>query len=175
MAGFSWPWLKPASPNLTKIASDIAGNPVSWFVLFILGLASVVMSGGMRRPPMPISPGSGAEAGDAAAAPQSRVQQRFPTTDWDKPLTSVFRQNFKNETVELDGKNFVECSFENVTFLYQGTRPFQMINCKRISAERFLVSVRTDNPIVFTALSIMSATGVSGPIELEMNVKDRLD
>jgi hypothetical protein len=137
MAGSSWPWLKPASPNLTKMASDIAGNPVSWFVLFILGLASVVMSGRMRRLPMPVSPSSGAKALDAAVASQSRVQQLFPTTDWDKPLTSVFRQNFKNETVELDGKNFVECTFENVTFLYQGTRPLQMMNCKKIPTEGF--------------------------------------
>jgi hypothetical protein len=102
----------------------------------------------------------------------SRVQQQFPTTDWDKPLTQVFRQHYKNETVLLDGKNFIECTFENVTLLYQGTRPIQMINCKKIPGEGFLVTVQTDNPVVFTALSIMQSTGVSGAIELDLRDKD---
>src|SRR3984893_15621974 len=102
----------------------------------------------------------------------SRVEQQFPTTDWDKPLSQVLRQHYKNETVLLDGKNFIECTFENVTLLYQGTRPLQMINCKKIPAEGFLVTVRTDNPVVFTALSIMQSTGVSGSIELDLRNED---
>jgi hypothetical protein len=109
------------------------------------------------------------------ASASSWIQQKFPTSDWEKPLTPVYREAFKNETVQLDGKNFVECSFENVTFLYQGTRSFQMMNCKKIPPDDFLVSVRTDNPVVFTALNLMSATGVSGPIEVDMNVRPRLD
>jgi hypothetical protein len=103
---------------------------------------------------------------------QSRIQREFPTTDWDKPLTQIFRQHYKNETVQLDGKNFVECTFENVTFIYQGTRPIQMMNCRKIPQEGFLVTVQTDNPVVFTALGIMSATGVSGPIELDLRSRD---
>src|SRR6516164_2482158 len=83
---------------------------------------------------------------------RSRIEQQFPTTDWDKPLIDIFRQHYRNETVQLDGKNFIECIFENVTFAYQGMRPIQMINCTKIPEEGFLVTVKTDNPVVFTAL-----------------------
>jgi hypothetical protein len=103
---------------------------------------------------------------------KSRLERDFPTSEWDKPLTPIYRHNYKNETVPLDGKNFIECTFENVTFLYQGTRGTQMFNCKKIPEENFPVALRTDNPIVFTTLAIVGATGVVSPIELDMHIKD---
>ena len=39
-----------------------------------------------------------------------------------KKLKSVYNKNFKNETVQLDGKRYVDCSFENVTFVWEGDR-----------------------------------------------------
>src|SRR4051794_17438943 len=54
----------------------------------------------------------------------------FPTPNWHDPLTPIVNRTFRNETVELDGKNFVDCSFENVTFLYNGTTPTGFSNCK---------------------------------------------
>jgi hypothetical protein len=112
------------------------------------------------------------ETGPSTTIEKSRVERDFPTSEWDKPLTTIFRQNYKNETVQLDGKNFIECTFENVTFIYQGTRPLQMINCKKLPEKGFWVTVQTDNPVVFTALSIMSATGVTSPIELDIRNKE---
>jgi hypothetical protein len=113
------------------------------------------------------------EAGPSSTTiEKSRVERDFPTSEWDIPLTPVFRQDYKNETVPLDGKDFIQCTFENVTFLYQGTRPIQMTNCKKVPATGFVVTVQTDNPVVFTALSIMHATGVASPIELDLRRKD---
>jgi hypothetical protein len=36
-------------------------------------------------------------------------------------LQIVYGKNFKDERVEIDGKNFENCTFENVTYVYNGT------------------------------------------------------
>jgi hypothetical protein len=41
------------------------------------------------------------------------------------------RTKFLNEVVTLDGKAFANCSFENVTFRFNGTAPFRIDNCTR--------------------------------------------
>lgn len=35
-------------------------------------------------------------------------------------LQKIYKGNFKNETIELDGKEFIDCTFERVTFHYMG-------------------------------------------------------
>lgn len=40
-------------------------------------------------------------------------------------LKHVIRQRFANETVEIDGKEFNSCVFENVTLVYRGS-PFRL-------------------------------------------------
>ena len=49
-----------------------------------------------------------------------------PNFAWDdkKPLERVYQGKFTNETVLLDGKNFINPSFENVTLAYNGTGGF---------------------------------------------------
>ena len=47
---------------------------------------------------------------------------------WDSsPNQRIYRQTFVNTTVELDGKSFEYCQFENVTLVYHGTAPFAFI------------------------------------------------
>ena|SRR5215471_14986125 len=53
----------------------------------------------------------------------------FPTPNWHEPLEPVVNKEFRNQEVELDGKNFVDCRFINVTFRYNGTMPIQFSNC----------------------------------------------
>ncbi len=36
----------------------------------------------------------------------------------------IWNQHFENQTVNLDGKFFHNCTFKNVTFDYEGTAPF---------------------------------------------------
>jgi hypothetical protein len=45
------------------------------------------------------------------------------------PLNVIVEQRFIQETVVLDGKHFVSCSFEAVTLKFNGNRPFRMDNC----------------------------------------------
>ena len=42
------------------------------------------------------------------------------------PKTQIVDKTYKNERVELDGKSFTLCRFENVTFVYRGTAPFDL-------------------------------------------------
>lgn len=73
-----------------------------------------------------------------------------PTADWDKPLEKRFRIHFKNEAVLIDGFEFIECSFENVTFKYQGTRPFRFTGKNTGNSRR----VTTDDKVVGQTLTL---------------------
>lgn len=70
--------------------------------------------------------------------------------DWDKPLEKRFRVHFKNETVLIDGLEFIDCSFENVTFKYQGTRPFRFTGKNTGNSRR----ITTDDKIVGQTLTL---------------------
>lgn len=63
---------------------------------------------------------------------------------WDLPLEKKFRINFKNETVAIDGFEFIECTFDSVTFKYQGRRSFRFTKCRGRNSAR----MTTDNPVV---------------------------
>jgi hypothetical protein len=98
------------------------------------------------------------------------IASRFPTNDWEKPLLRVFRQSYENETVELDGKSFVECKFKNVSFRYSGTKSVEIIDCQRIpddNTKQFELRVISENPVVLISLGIMRWAGVQGRIEMD--------
>ena len=42
-------------------------------------------------------------------------------------LIPIVGQNFRNEIVELDGKSFRNCRFDNVTFVYRGIGRVELI------------------------------------------------
>jgi hypothetical protein len=75
----------------------------------------------------------------------------FPTTDWDKPLEKQFRVHFRNQSVLIDGYEFIDCTFENVTFQYQGMRPFRFTG-KTTGNSRKLT---TDNAVVGQTLQLV--------------------
>jgi hypothetical protein len=72
----------------------------------------------------------------------------------DQNLKQIVNQTFRNETVDVDGKEFLECTFENVTFKFEGKRAFRFINVKfvRPSYYRFL----TSNPVVTQTASLLN-------------------
>jgi hypothetical protein len=84
----------------------------------------------------------------------------FPTPNWHEPLEPVVNKEFRNETVELDGKNFVDCRFVNVTFRYNGTMPTQFSNCTMPGAGREYI-LQTDNPLVLTTHELVNALRTS--------------
>jgi hypothetical protein len=42
----------------------------------------------------------------------------------DFPLKQVRQQTFRNETVQVDGIEFIDCTFDAVTFKFEGQAPF---------------------------------------------------
>jgi hypothetical protein len=65
---------------------------------------------------------------------------------------------FKNETVELDGKKFWRCKFENVTLLFHGKAPTEFAAGNEFRPPLLL---KTDNPaaMLFASLSQMFRKG----------------
>jgi hypothetical protein len=85
------------------------------------------------------------------------ISARFPTTNWNEPLKSVFKEHYKDRTMKIDGKEFIECTFENVTLIYDGTRPARITNCKRTPN----VTIETGNPIINNTVEILAAFGLT--------------
>ena len=58
-----------------------------------------------------------------------RNWKRSAARRWlDQPLTSVEWRTFSNQTVVLDGKSFIGCSFSDLTLCYRGQAPFDFVN-----------------------------------------------
>lgn len=70
--------------------------------------------------------------------------------NWDAPLKRVYRQTFKNQTIELDGREFVESTFEHVTFAYNGTAPTRLIDNKSTDHR-----LQSSNPVVLQVMDLM--------------------
>lgn len=62
--GLSWLWLKEISPTLTRWVGEIATSPQSWFVLIILGLVLLAVTGRKSKQ-------AGLSAGDGSIHPDA--------------------------------------------------------------------------------------------------------
>lgn len=49
--------------------------------------------------------------------------------DIDDKLEVIIYENFDSETLEIDGKQFTSCSFNNTKFIYRGKQPFGFDRC----------------------------------------------
>ena len=75
----------------------------------------------------------------------------------DASLKQIYHQPFKNETVDLDGFDYVDCTFDNVTFRYNGTAPSRMTDSHFINMkEGSVIRVESKNPIVKNTIVIMA-------------------
>jgi hypothetical protein len=128
--------------------------PWASLVLIVIGMLLIWLD--LRR-----ARGPGPQA--AAIQVQVETQEPFRTDDWDKPLEKQFRIKFKNETVLLDGFEFIECTFDNVTFKYQGTKPFRFTGKTSGNSRK----VTTDNKIVGQAF-ILAMSIAKEPIDYEI-------
>jgi hypothetical protein len=71
----------------------------------------------------------------------------------DFPLNQVQGKTFKNETVQLDGNDFINCTFDNVILKFEGQAPFRFTNAHFVEQSKF--SLASDNPAVKAALELM--------------------
>jgi hypothetical protein len=76
---------------------------------------------------------------------------------WPEPYRpiSVVGKVFRNERVALDGKFYSRCTFENVTFVYNGTTTIQFSDNKVVGS----VWYASDNPAVLGTLGWMRGFG----------------
>jgi hypothetical protein len=77
-------------------------------------------------------------------------------------LKQVANQHFLNDTVQLDGTEYLNCVFEHCTLVYEGTAPTSMIDCQGIRHEgQTSLIVRTSHPIVVASFAIyLGLTGI---------------
>lgn len=98
-----------------------------------------------------------AEKNELTASPLTKEEWGRP------PKDTVKRQTFRNQTVVLDDKTFIECDFTNVTFEYNGGGPVSFIGNK-FSGERVLRSKKIN---INTMLWIMDNLEISRMVDLE--------
>lgn len=68
----------------------------------------------------------------------------------DPHYTTVRNHKFRNETVELDGKRFEDCEFENSTIMFHGHAPTEMID----AAFSGSLQIASDDPAINNFITI---------------------
>jgi hypothetical protein len=92
------------------------------------------------------------------------------STDWnawtDQKLKRVSHQTYSNETVQLDGYEFIDTTFDNVYFMYEGRAPVRFTNVHFKNPSKPGVEVArfgSNNPVVKTAIQVVEIVAeVSG-------------
>jgi hypothetical protein len=89
---------------------------------------------------------------DHRSVMKKRTERQQPgnVQDWREafktPRWQVFSDHkFANETIEVDGKSFRNCKFENVTFMFRGKAPTDFVGNTQVSGG---FSINTDDPAV---------------------------
>jgi hypothetical protein len=83
-----------------------------------------------------------------------RRQLMYITARWNGyPLQNIVDTNFNGGTVLLDGRKFSNCTFSNVTFVYEGTAPFEFNPTTPIITGSW--HLETGQPIVKAVFNLM--------------------
>jgi hypothetical protein len=87
---------------------------------------------------------------------RSVKQSTFPTWPETYKPEVVNGKTFRNQEVFLDGKSYTNCTFENVTFVYDGTTPLMFNNNHMVEPLQF----KTNNPSVFGTMLMIKGFGL---------------
>ncbi len=99
--------------------------------------------------------------GLAGGSPKAPSASNFRA---DFPLKQIQAKTFKNEAVQIDGNAFIDCTFDNVTFRFDGEAPFRFTNDH--FEPRSKVEVTSNNPVVKSIIELMSAVlKLEGPVQ----------
>jgi|ERR1700730_9799 len=96
---------------------------------------------------------------------------RKKSTDDFNKITQVFHKTFANQTVPLDNLEYVDCLFDNVTFMYEGKGIARMFACR--FAQPTKIMLKSNNNAVSQAILIMTA--LSGAMGGKMPDTLRID
>jgi hypothetical protein len=72
------------------------------------------------------------------------------------PHTLVTRKRFVNERVPLDSHSYRDCTFENVTFLFNGTGRIEEFTHNIIVGR---LRMHSDSPVVFQTIGLLQGLG----------------
>jgi hypothetical protein len=67
-------------------------------------------------------------------------------------LEAVVSAAYDNQTVVLDGRDFENCTFDNVTFIYKGTAPFVMTDPHFVNGGTIVIG--SPNPVVNLTIAL---------------------
>ena len=73
----------------------------------------------------------------------------------DVPLRQIRDEIFANQPVQVDGNEFVDCTFDNVTFKFEGQAPFRFTTVHFEDASK--LAVTSDNPAIQAAIELTVA------------------
>lgn len=81
-----------------------------------------------------------------------------------RPSIQVRDKIFRFETVKLDGHEYINCDFDNVTFEFQGMAPTRLTNSRiKVAGGGRVVRIKSTNPVVNqTTLLIDMLSDVAG-------------
>jgi hypothetical protein len=94
---------------------------------------------------------TGLAVGQTTLAEQSANTQSLANFREDYPLTEYRGKTYKDETVQIDGNHFVDCTFDNVTFRFDGQAPFRFTNDHFQGAFR----LTSNNPVVKSTMILV--------------------
>ena len=96
-------------------------------------------------------------ASPCLADPVGQSANELPSANFraDFPLKQIRDKTFKNETVQIDGTEFINCTFDNVIFDFEGEAPFRFTDVHFEKQSK--VSIRSNNPVVKATLGIITA------------------
>src|ERR1035437_209764 len=96
--------------------------------------------------------------GPIAAVYLARLEPHF---DFNAKIVLVADKTFRNERVEVDAHEFRNCTFDNVSLVYNGRAPFKMIGNRFVST----LMITTEDPSVGTTIGLLSSLGFMPGIE----------
>src|SRR5271154_4823577 len=73
----------------------------------------------------------------------------------DFPYNQIRQSTFKDQTVTLDGNEYVDCTFINVTFKFDGQAPYRFTNVHFENNSR--LGIASDNPVVNATIRLVTA------------------
>jgi hypothetical protein len=73
----------------------------------------------------------------------------------DFPFKQIRQTTFKDQTVTLDGNEYIDCTFIDVMFKFDGQAPFRLTNDHFENHSKF--GITSDNPAVNSTIQLMTA------------------
>jgi hypothetical protein len=103
---------------------------------------------------------------------ESKISVQFQKWPKDYKPIAIVGKSFTNEKVLMDGYSYVDCEFNNVTFVYNGTTAIQMVGSKIAGPIRF----DSENPAVMGTILLLKGFGAIGDnFKVDIGPNNRLE